>query len=163
STIGIKSLDKILEIYMYAFAGLKTELQAADEPLAESLAHRITDFYSISIKPLRRLYVSLKRAGIFTDFQEEFCSMPGLPSLLSQHALSELEAGGVMDYCRRLYRRGFHEVGKLTPSHLERVKYRRALQTRAYFSFQLRHLMKHEWVLPAKRFKVLKPKLISGI
>ncbi len=153
-SIGVSDPDRILEIYLEEFSGKATELSGARGNFPSALAGRIASFYGVADVTTRRLYDVLRKFGIFDDYYARFCAPSGLPSLFNPELGALASAPRPTEYFRQLFGRGLRELAETSPEKLLRVRARRAIQTRAYFAYQLRTAIENEWYvgkIPAER------------
>lgn len=149
AALGITEPDRILEVYMAAFCGRGTPLSQPKEIFSFNLAQRIYQFHFAAKAPLHGLYAQLRRAGTFSEFRERFCAVDCVPSLfpdeLSASLGSDLDSSGLpFRYCRGVFERGLPFIESLPKRELARVRLRRYIQSRAYFAFVLRKVLKDE-------------------
>jgi hypothetical protein len=141
--IGIEDEEKILDVYLRAFAGEKSALfHKKHLPLVHELFHRFARFFFASQKGIRDLKRELERQDVFGEFRRRFCLVPGLPSLLPESILQIDVHQDPRAFCLEVARSGLPWIGSLTQTVLQRVRARRAVQTRAYGAYSLRAVLR---------------------
>lgn len=141
---GITNQDEALDLYLDAFRGKMTELYKTDDIFALNLQQRIGQFYSENLKPLNTLFKTLKDAGIFSEFTKRFTQVPGIPTLFSERTLNIDLDIDAEKYAKNLFKTELSHIEKMPDSEIEAVRIRRKIQTRAYYAFCLRTILKKE-------------------
>jgi hypothetical protein len=146
--LGIDNADRIRQIYLDAFSGLSTPLATKvgmAHAASRSLARRIYGFYARGKLDVARLYTELNRVKLFGDFARRFW-LSGLPSALPDALLARTRAGEISldEYCDEIAGAGFRWIAGLDEARLMAVAFRRMVQTRAYFAWTVRHVLREQ-------------------
>jgi hypothetical protein len=149
---GIREPGEILGIYLEGFGGHTTKLwqPRGKNAYGASLAAQAFQFYQGSLGYLVDMHRALKAWGGLSEFYQQFCQIPKLPSLLdpSQDARPPRRE----DF--KAYFQGFLSTDlKALEQRPEvdglRVRWRRMLQMRAYYGLQVRWLLEEgHWTSP---------------
>lgn len=136
-SLAIDEPSAILDIYLEGFRGSQTLLwQPRDgNHFASYLARQAYDFYAGSLVYLNELYSALETFGCFSKFYDRFCRISGLPSLWHDH--STPNSNNLKAYFLSFYSDGLSKLTHTSDQVVERVRWRRMLQTRAYYSSQV--------------------------
>ncbi len=138
SAMGIKDHGKILDIYLDAFNGEQTKLWQAKgkNDFAAALAARTYDFYAQSVAYLGDFHAGLQAFGVFTEFYDRFCAIPGLATFSGLVPTVDPRV-----YFKEFFGKGMKSLASLSPAAVGQIRWRRMLQMRAYFVLQVRWLV----------------------
>jgi hypothetical protein len=163
--LGITDRTQILRTYVQAFGGYETPLvtRRVSSPLVHDFARRAYRFHASHRRDSRRLYRALRHMGLFAGLAERFCRVEGIPSLLGEDLLDTLQESGSLAFCQGLHERGMRRLARAPSAHLQRVRLRRALQTRAYFAFQLRTVLVERLYVPAASLSCRQAAIVTTI
>lgn len=160
--LGIDDPSRILDIYLEGFRGQKTALwqPRGTSDVAASLAAQAYHFYSGSLGYLSELYRGLSAFGGISEFYRRFCLIPGLPSIQGEFISINTLRGDFKPYFEGFYNSGMQSWGAMTAYEVQRVRWRRRLQMRAYYGLQVRWLLQENhlaaaMVLPKERRRLL--------
>jgi len=157
--LKIKDPIKILEVYLDAFYGERTALyDHQNKPFVKDLFARFGHFYVNSIKNIKALKKEFDAMGIFTEFKKRFWDIEGLPCLLDE---SVIDFSDPRYYFYLLYAKGMKGLEKTSTKLLRRVRIRRAIQTRAYHVWTLRHALKTCRFISLSG-KIIDPRLLTS-
>lgn len=159
-SLGIKDKFKVLDVYLNAFRGYKTQLyKKKNDFFTESLNQRVVGFYNVSDRPLKLLYKNLKSMGFFTAFIGRFCSIKGLPSLLSDKTMQHF-SGDLHEFCQLVAKKQFRHISGMSLKDIALVKMRRSLQMRAYYALCLEYALSNKQTYSLKSKKMFTSKSI---
>ena len=136
------SRKESFQLYYDSFSGVKTALATSQVSESRVLAKRIYTFYESNKRSPRLLYGLLKKTQVFGEFYDRFCSVAGIPSLLTAGEARKLIRAESEDLWEA-YSTTIPRLSKLSKTHIARVRMRRAIQTRAYSMYQLLYTLKN--------------------
>lgn len=139
---GLKLTDprQIMQIYTQAFRGYETKLsQPTTDPIVLNLAERFYSFCITTVRGPHGMFEAFKEFGLFDEFYSRFCKVRELPSLLPESLLGFPMNLDTDTYCWKMYAEGMKHVAGLNHKQIVQVRLRRAIQTRAYFAYCLKH------------------------
>lgn len=136
--LNINQPLEILKIYVKAFLGLRSALdKGGKNQFIKNLEFRILSFYSFHSRSIRSHYQCLKDFQIFDSYYRRFCAVSGIPSLLSLTHIRSEPHKDVNLFLTDIYTRLLPALPKIDREKLSDIRTRRAIQSRAYFAFQL--------------------------
>ncbi len=152
--LGIVEHDDILDIYLEGFTGKKTQLlqPRGTSNFVEALAARIYHFYSGTVGYLDRMYEALSEIGALDEFYHRFCNLPGLPSFLSETDARLASERDFKPYFKAYFQSGQKQLEQLSAGAIDRIRWRRMLQSRAYYVMQVRWYLR-EGLIIAERWR----------
>lgn len=129
----------LISTYVRSFNGYHTDLTKKGlDIVSRGVSSRIYSFYANSLDTVSNYYNFLKDSEIFDEYFHRFCKIQNIPSLISRNKLKLLDFGNFEDYCQNFRTSIFPHVIQLSKEDVLLVRMRRAIQTRAYFLFNLR-------------------------
>lgn len=136
-SLGIENVDAIRDIYLEGFSGRPTALwrPRGESNFAASTAAHVYNFYAGSLGYLDELYDALAAFGGLSEFYRRFCAIPGLPTFIDG---IDAPADDLRAYFVAFSKAGLKNLEK---APVESIRWRRMLQTRAYFALQVRWLL----------------------
>lgn len=151
--LGIVDKKEILDIYLEGFTGKKTSLATSGHVsiLVSSLAGRIYEFYNGTLGYLNHTHEVFKELGVLDEFYQRFCNLPGLPTFLLDMDTQLAKDADFKHYFESFFRRGQKNLGQLPEEKITSIRWRRMLQSRAYFALQVRWFLLEERII-AKRW-----------
>jgi hypothetical protein len=151
--LGISDKNEILDIYLDGFVGKKTSLATSRHAsnFASSLAGRIYEFYSGTLGYLNHMHEVFLEIGVLDEFYERFCTVPGLPTFLEDSDAGLAKGPDFKPYFETFFRRGQKSLGQLSEVEITSIRWRRMLQSRAYYALQVRWYLSEERLI-AKRW-----------
>lgn len=135
--LSTSSEDETLKLYIDCFTGCHTKLAQSDNIYARNLAVRLYSSFFDSKKPMQLLHNQLTSLGIIDEFQNRFCKIPNLPTILPPTVTKFNPSKEMSDYCHCFFRLGIPHMDRLPLHQVQLIRIRRKLQTRAYFAFCL--------------------------
>jgi hypothetical protein len=152
--LGIEDHESILQIYLDGFSGSSTPLwqRKGGSMFAASLAQQAFDFYQGSLKYLKELYGTLSVFGCFRSFYRDFCSVSSLPSFVNSSSLKFLVNDDLKGYFQFFFKKILKNLHLLSPLEINRIRFRRMIQMRAYYTAQIQWILKHDkFITPHSR------------
>jgi hypothetical protein len=161
--LAITDNKEILDIYLNGFIGKKTILKdsAHASSLVSSLAGRIHEFYKGTLGYLNDMHEVFLEIGVLDEFYQRFCKIPSLPTFLIEEDAQLAKGPDFAPFFRTFFRRGQRHLGHLSEVQITSIRWRRMLQTRAYYAMQVRwFLLEGRFV--AKKWQVATSKRVLG-
>lgn len=148
--LGADSPKETFDIYFGGIRGNKNKLFRSKNKFSLGLRTRVFQFYLGALKPLGQVYGSLESIGVFSEFQERFC-LPSLPTFLSPSTLSARWTNNSLSaYCWKMLTKEMPEIHTLDSTTLQKIRLRRAIQTRSYFALSVRNVVEHHRIFTTK-------------
>jgi hypothetical protein len=146
--LGFTDRKQILDIYLEGFVGKKTSLAASahSSSLVSSLAGRIQEFYKGTVGYLNEMHAALMEIGVLDEFYQRFCNITGLPTFLKNDRATLGRDSDFKPFFHSFFSHGQKHLGQLPDEQITSIRWRRMLQSRAYYALQVR------WFLTEGRF-----------
>lgn len=155
--LGLSDPKTILKIYVDAFRGIETELsRKSDHPLVWFLAQRIYSFSAFNKVGPAGMFRVFNEMGLFDRYRRDFCQVSGIPAILSADALKYPIAQDPEGYLWTIFAEEFDKINGLDREKIQRIRLRRAIQTRAYFALSLQHILSLGSVVADRGFSLMR-------
>jgi hypothetical protein len=153
AALGISNKNEILDIYLDGFVGKQTSLATSRHAsnFASFLAGRIYEFYSGTLGYLNHMHEVFLQLGVLDEFYQRFCNLPELPTFLEDSDAKLLRGPSFKPFFKTFFRRGQKILGQLSEEKITSIRWRRMLQSRAYYALQVRWYLSEERLI-AKRW-----------
>jgi hypothetical protein len=143
---------ELLREFINVFQGKSSKMGSLSKmPIALNvLAKNGSAFYG-GRKKSDLFFNILNEMEIFTSYFDRFCKKPGIPALFDWKFRILNREEEFADY---LFGKFWRDYRKKSVLDLNRIRLRRRIQTRAYFAFELRHLLKDNLVFSQPSGKI---------
>ncbi len=145
-SLGITDLNEILSIYLQGFLGGSTKLWVkkgrSDE--ASSLAFQAFEFYQHSVPLIKDLYFALQKFGGLKKLSQLFAQPRNIPHFSRPEDAIHLKTGDFYAYFKGFYEHTLPQLAGLPEPALVKIKLRRAIQMRGYYSLSVESYLKSE-------------------
>lgn len=141
--INIRQKKEILNTYLNAFCGRETVFsEIKNDILVNEFSKRFYGFYEGTQSAPMNMFDVFCKINLFEDYFDKFCNIKNMPTLLLKSEEKLIQQGRYSDYVFKIYNTTMNGINKMNVDDILSVRMRRAIQTRAYYLYQIIFLIR---------------------